>query len=232
MSYYYGPSVVRNGLSLAFDAGNTKSYISGSTTWTDISGTGNVGTLANGPTFDYANKGVIVFDGTNDILTIPSTKGPIQFGTNPFSLEFWLKATSNTARQALLAADGGFNSAPVFAIQGQGTTGALGVGVIGFADTINTGNGALAANTWTHIVVSRVSTASNNSFIYVNGVLKATGTLSNNYSTAYGVGIAHTPGTGEYFGGRIGMVKIYKGYALTRDNARLNYNATKGRFGL
>ena len=36
------------------------------TTWTDISGNGNNGTLTNGPTYSSANGGTIVFDGTND----------------------------------------------------------------------------------------------------------------------------------------------------------------------
>ena len=46
-----GPNIVFDGLVLYLDAGNTKSYISGSTTWNDISRLGNNGTLINGPTF-------------------------------------------------------------------------------------------------------------------------------------------------------------------------------------
>ena len=46
-----GPNVIVDGLVLWLDAANSKSYISGSTTWNDISRGSNNGTLVNGPTF-------------------------------------------------------------------------------------------------------------------------------------------------------------------------------------
>jgi len=63
---YTGPNISDDGLVLSLDAANTKSYINGSTTWTDLSRRGNNGTLINGPTFDSTNLGSIVFDGVND----------------------------------------------------------------------------------------------------------------------------------------------------------------------
>jgi hypothetical protein len=65
------PSIVRNGLVLELDAGNTNSYPGSGTTWTDISGYGNNSTLINGPTFSSNNGGIIVLDGTNDFVSIP-----------------------------------------------------------------------------------------------------------------------------------------------------------------
>ena len=59
-----------NGLVLALDAANTKSYPGSGTTWTDLSGRGNTGTLTNGPTYSSANGGSIVFDGTNDYVVV------------------------------------------------------------------------------------------------------------------------------------------------------------------
>ena len=47
-------------------AGNKKSYPATGTTWTDITGNGNNGTLVNGPTFNPNNNGSIQFDGVND----------------------------------------------------------------------------------------------------------------------------------------------------------------------
>jgi uncharacterized delta-60 repeat protein len=58
---------------LYLDAANTKSYVSGSTTWNDISRGGNNGTLTNGPTFNSANGGSIVFDGVDDYIQIENT---------------------------------------------------------------------------------------------------------------------------------------------------------------
>jgi hypothetical protein len=65
-----GPSIITDGLVLYLDAANTKSYISGSTTWNDVSKVGNNGTLINGPTFDSNNGGSIVFDGVNNSLSL------------------------------------------------------------------------------------------------------------------------------------------------------------------
>jgi hypothetical protein len=123
--------------------------------------------------------------------------------------------------------------APVFAIQGQGTNGAVGCGTFSFGDTVNTGtNNGVSLNQWAHVVLSRASTASNDAFIYINSTLKATGTLSTNYSGTHGVGIGYTPTAGEYFSGTIAIVRIYKGYALSSGDVLQNYNLTKTRFGL
>ena len=69
MSLSRGPKIVTNGLVLYLDAANKKSYPGSGTTWTDLSGNNNTGTLTNGPTFDSNNGGSIVFDGTNDYVS-------------------------------------------------------------------------------------------------------------------------------------------------------------------
>lgn len=69
MSLSHSPSVVREGLVLHLDAANPKSYPGSGTTWFDLSGKGNNGTLANTPTFTSNNKGGIIFDGVDDYCT-------------------------------------------------------------------------------------------------------------------------------------------------------------------
>lgn len=66
MGLAHSPRVVRDGLALYLDAANPKSYPASGTTWKDISGSGNDGTLVNGVGFDSANNGSMVFDGGND----------------------------------------------------------------------------------------------------------------------------------------------------------------------
>jgi hypothetical protein len=66
-----GSNIITNGLVLALDAANRRSYVSGSTIWNDVSGNRNSGSLVNGPTFNSANGGSIVFDGTNDRVSTP-----------------------------------------------------------------------------------------------------------------------------------------------------------------
>jgi hypothetical protein len=64
---YYGV-IVSNCLVLSLDAAKRDSYPGTGTTWNDISGNRNNGTLTNGPTFNSGNGGSIVFDGTNDYV--------------------------------------------------------------------------------------------------------------------------------------------------------------------
>ena len=68
MSANANPDIVTDNLVLCLDAGDRKSYPGTGTTWTDRSGNAN-GTLINGPTFNSANSGSIVFDGSNDSVT-------------------------------------------------------------------------------------------------------------------------------------------------------------------
>jgi hypothetical protein len=119
MAFIHSPKIVTDGLVLALDAGNTKSYTSGSTTWFDKSGFGNNGTLTNGPTFSSANGGSIVFDGVNDYVSCPTTTMPnpfINFTFNIYTgstlpitggLQLWLdgadSSTFTTSSQYLVA---------------------------------------------------------------------------------------------------------------------------------
>ena len=45
MGVAYNSKIVTDGLVLCLDAGNSKSYPGSGTTWTDLSGNGNNGTL-------------------------------------------------------------------------------------------------------------------------------------------------------------------------------------------
>jgi len=71
MSFTHSPRIVTSGLVLCLDAANPKSYPGSGTTWSDLSGNGNSGTLTNGPTFDSSNLGSISFDGVDDYAEFP-----------------------------------------------------------------------------------------------------------------------------------------------------------------
>ena len=74
MSVKSNIGVVTDGLVFYVDAGNEDSYPGSGTTWSDLIG-GNDGTLepVAGPVYDSANGGSIVFDGTDDKVTIGNT---------------------------------------------------------------------------------------------------------------------------------------------------------------
>jgi hypothetical protein len=103
MSFVHSPKIVTDGLVLALDAGNTKSYTSGSTTWYDKSGNARNGTLTNGPTFSSANGGSIVFDGTNDYLEIPTRNINLEFQpTSGYSCMVFYKSTATSTTNGAL----------------------------------------------------------------------------------------------------------------------------------
>lgn len=86
-------SIVTDGLVLYVDAGNGDSYPGSGTAWSDLVGSNN-GTLTNGPTFDSGNGGSIVFDGTNDYVSVSN------ISTGDFNGEAtllcWLACDSNS----------------------------------------------------------------------------------------------------------------------------------------
>jgi len=61
MGVTYNPRIVTDGLVLALDAGNTKSYPGSGTTWTDLSGNGNNITLGSSVSFVSSFGGVLNF---------------------------------------------------------------------------------------------------------------------------------------------------------------------------
>lgn len=63
--YAFG-KIVTDGLVLCLDAADRNSYVSGSTTWYDLSGNGAHGTLINGTAYTASNGGALVFDGVDD----------------------------------------------------------------------------------------------------------------------------------------------------------------------
>ena len=59
--------IVKDGLILNLDAGNRYSHPGSGTTWSDLSGNNNNGTLVNGVGYSSSNGGSFVFDGTNQV---------------------------------------------------------------------------------------------------------------------------------------------------------------------
>jgi len=93
MGVGYNPSIVTNSLLAYWDAGNTKSYSGSGTSWFDLSGNSNTGTLVDGPTF---SSNSLVFDGTSNRIHAPaslkwSADGSIGYGQMTISL--WIKTT-------------------------------------------------------------------------------------------------------------------------------------------
>jgi hypothetical protein len=233
MAFYRGPKIVTNGLVLALDAANTKSYVSGSTTWNDLSGNNNSGSLVNGPTFSTANGGSIVFDGTNDYVDVSNSTS---LNPTTISIGAWFYLNSLVTNQNIISK--GFtsvaepfvqytlkmlDSSPFNTIQIQTSIGGTRQ-TLTSATTLTTGVWYYAVGTYDGSTLR----------MFINGIqdantISSSGTITS-YNTPLQVGRWGTQGN-QYLNGRIATAQIYN-RALSAAEVAQNYNAQKSRFNL
>ena len=85
MALIHSTRFVTDGLVLYLDAANTKSYSGSGTTWTDLTGKGNDGTLINGVSHvPNTNFGYFDFDGTNDRVDFSTYVQPAYTSSTSF----------------------------------------------------------------------------------------------------------------------------------------------------
>jgi hypothetical protein len=225
MALNHSPSIVTNGLVLYLDAANRRSYPGSGTSWFDLSGNGNHGTLTNGPTFSSANGGGIVFDGVNQFGTVSNNISP---GTGNFAISVWVYKTEITANRYIweFGSNGGTLS--------SGTSVSPGFRyynpTIGTSSVLYTNGPTHTINTWYNVVISRISGVT---YFYSNNSLIVSGNDSGNigsWGTTFNIG-RYGGDLGYNLQGRISNIMVYN-KGLTKLEIDQNYNATKGRFGL
>lgn len=207
--------IVKNGLVLHLDA-MIFNTVTG-TTWFDLSGNGHHGTLTNGPTYNSANGGSIVFDGTNDYITLPTNS--INTNSN-FTLEFWDKRTSTNTHTLI----SGITQTGHLQLRYSGNyIQLLRAYITGFTFT----SIEVPVNTINNIVLTR---SSNTFSLYINSSFQSNSTQSYTFSLQNPVIGGNYDGT-EYYVGNIYNFKYYN-RILSSAEILQNYNATKWRFGL
>jgi hypothetical protein len=230
------PNIVTNGLVLALDAANIKSYPRTGTTWTDLSGNNNSGSLVNSPTFNNLNGGSIVFNGTNQNIDCGNTSLGIAAGATQITLESWVYPTSFTSYRGIISRIGAsspFGGWMLNVNSDSGNKFDFAVNISGTWRTWVTSGGTfstpLTTNTWYHLVGTY-----NGSVIalYLDGVLinqfSAVGTIQYVGSLS-NLLVGQNGGGASYFPGRIAVARVYN-RALTASEIQQNYNALKSRF--
>jgi len=230
-----GPNIIVDGLVLYLDAGNTKSYISGSTTWNDISRGDNNGTLVNGPTFSTGSGGSIVFDGVNDYIFRSSY---IDAGSN-FSVFVWIRPGNINVRDGIVGNSYPYNSRQGFylstATNYGGTLNTFFISIGADAAYRTAANNSITLNTWNYIG-GTVINGGQDIKLYVNGIeMSYLGGILSSGSVTYNTNElligARRIGDLEPFIGNISGVHIYN-RTLSAQEILQNFNATKGRFQL
>jgi len=192
------------------------------TTWTDLSGNGNNGTLENGVGYNSSNGGSLSFDGVDENATVGSSV----LTTGETSISMWVKPDSNqTSGLGDLNVGGGG-----LLLYQIGTI--IMMGFRGGTPEIRTTTQFITSNVWNHItwVYNNGSKSSTSSFqIYLNSEIEPTLTTS---GAIFGGTVFNRIGSDQnapYFDGNIAQVSIYN-KALTASEVQQNFNATKSRF--
>jgi hypothetical protein len=79
---------VTTGAILNFDVGNPSCYPGSGTKITDLSGTGNNGTLYNGVSYSANNGGILSVNGTNSFIGVPNSAS-LNPGGSQWSVSMW-----------------------------------------------------------------------------------------------------------------------------------------------
>lgn len=215
---FTGPNIVTDGLVLYLDAANTKSYVSGSTTWNDLSGNGNDGELINGPTFDPENNGSIVFDGVNDYITTPTSRNDTL--NEDYTISIVVKINAFTSSDMRLLGS---------------ISGATSQLAAGWSDNVfrvwlqrswNNTNFISSPNTIYHLTICHKNTDIS---VFIDGIFNSNIPNKTSYFDNLGLGNSYLLLYGSYFNGNIYQTSIYN-RALSAEEVLQNYNATKTRF--
>ena len=242
--------IVTNGLVLNLDASRSSSYPNTGTTWFDISGNMNNGTLTNGPIFATANGGQITFDGINDYVVTSDT--PFRF-SNKFTISIWfywdgLDKTNKTILGKRSGPGGNYAQYAMGINNGDVQYGGTGKVLFFYARV----DGSVGGNDPLDVIMTytlpstsgiynvSVTMDSNIQKLYINGVL-VTSSAKNLVGKTYNISGREfliganrdDAGTGAlaHFNGKIYSVYVY-GRTLTDSETTQNFNATKSRFGL
>ena len=225
MATKYSPKIITNGLVLSLDAANNKSYPRSGTTWSDLSGNNNNGTLINGPTFSAGNQGSIVFDGVDDYcrvqnFTLMNVQGP---GTVTYWGKFSNLGSSGVNKNALTITNGLGSALQVGLRDAQGIVWKTG------------GVTLLSYNTPTLNRITQWTLTFDNSNLqmYIDGILtnSTTSAVAQTATAADFYLATYNTNAEEAFSGTIYSSSVYN-RVLSAAEILQNYNATKSRFGL
>jgi hypothetical protein len=232
MALAHSPKIVTDGLVLCLDAANVKSYPGSGTTWSDLSGNGNNGTLRNSPTYSTDNLGKFVLDAVNDDIDCGNGSS-INFGTGDFTVSVWFRRFSNaTTNLRLLSKAAGSDTADAanagFSFFGSNT--GLTFAINPTATRTSIGAASYSVNEWVNVIGLLERGVSMRAYKNANLTASTTapaGSVSGTTSLFIGTNV----GVNLFWAGEISNVSLYN-KALTLAEIQQNFNAHRGRYGI
>ena len=237
--------IVTSGLVVHLDAGDSASYSGIGTTWTDLSGNGNDGTI-NGATYDSANGGSLSFDGSNDYVSnVDPGLSDVQ-AEGELTYEYWIQPTQAIYASFTQSTSGYQYYAPgtqqglannAEYKHGNQTYAAFlfAFGTNGFVATAHNNNYAppflVDYNSYTGISHLTVIKSVYGCSYYINGVFKKSSATQSKILGVVPDRVTSNESTyfGRYFKGNIYSYRFYN-RALTASEIQRNYDALKGRY--
>ena len=226
MAVRYSPKIVTDGLVLALDAANTRSYPGSGIFWNDISGNSNNSTLISGPTFSSADGGSILLDGTNDY--VKGVHNSQLDTTGSMTGACWFKLTDTASDWVRVLGKGDSTNRTFGLWYNTGSNTFLYQRYGSSYSNVSTTSFTVALNTWWNMV----GTSSGSSHVlYLNGEAVSSGSTGSTFHSStdpYQIGYA---GYHTYHQGNVANCKIYN-RALSAAEVLQNFDAMRGRFGL
>jgi hypothetical protein len=223
MAFGNGPRIVTSGLVLSLDAADRNSYPGSGTTWADVSGNNNNGTLVNSPTFSTANGGRFAFNGSTNYVS-----GTVNIASSPFTIICWVypNVTPSTNVYFSVGSIDGTRTALHLRLVND-TSFLFGL----FNDDLSVTVSSVT-NKWNYFAVTLTSGFVQSA--YQNGVLVGSPRTAAGYftgNTTYGIGRWSNSSPTQYINANVATSYVYN-RALTATEILQNYNAQKSRFNL
>ena len=192
----------------------------------DSSGSGNNGTLTNGPTWTTGKiNGALSFDGVDDYVSVANNSS-LNFGAADFTITAWIKTTNASLGQSIVSH---FNSSDYAGFDFAFSTGDTNcvAGKICFWDGTNwtSVTSGIASSQYTHVAAVRSGTSMT---FYVNGAGTGTTTVSASIpasTNTFNIGQSGQPASPRTFSGTIDDVRVYN-RALSASDVLTLYNMT------
>jgi hypothetical protein len=225
-----GPNIITSGLVLALDAANTKSYPGSGTTWRDLSGNNNTGTLVGTPTFN-SNPNSFTFASNKNITT---TLSNIALSAATFIAWVYPTQTQGTYTGLIFNRTGyGGSTAPATGLDFF-TNNSVGYTWNNTVATYTWNSGLTTPiNQWSMVAVTVNSTTAVAYLCQASGITSSTNTTTHAVLSGMNFFIACDPldTSLRTLIGNLSTSLIYN-RALSSQEVLQNYNATKARFNL
>ena len=232
MGLTHSPKIVRDGLVLHLDAANVKSYPGSGSTWKDLSGYGNHGSLVADASFSSDNKGTMNFDGTGDYVSVSASSSINMVADQPVTISYWMYLNQTASERSTFI--GPINKNYFGRSYGHlispSTNGFLlytddDTSVEASSSTV------ISKNKWYH--VCSVYTTSKIS-LYLDGELDTENSVMTGFSLTVDTNtlfIGSGSSSNYYLNGKIPIVQLYN-KELSTSEIQQNFNATRDRYGI